>query len=162
MSSRNIAGFLFYLSLGTVTTALHAQTPVESIARINENIALLNAQKAELDVKAQIAQKQAEIDRVSGANMFAAGSYQSMPVIRGIEGVDGRLSATLAYGRGSEQTVRAGEKIRGNWKVGHIDVRSVTLVRGKEQVKLTFGDEPAAAFSATVPPTLPGSMPAGR
>ena len=123
--------------------AAQAQSTAEQLARINESIALLNAQKAELELKAQIAAKQAEISRsgVALPGVAAGGRQRNMgdgplPVVRSIEGVDGKLRAILNMGGGIIQSVRPGDKIVGDWTVGEITPQSLSLSRGGEIVRL--------------------------
>lgn len=124
-------------------SALAAENVAEQISRINENIAVLSAQQKELDLKLQIATKQAEINRLDAATSGSASSNSAeVPVIRGIEGVDGKLKATLGFSGGIQQTVTQGEKTRGGWSVVQIDASAVTLARGNEKVRLGFGVEP--------------------
>lgn len=128
------------------TPAIAVDGVAEQISHINEHIAVLTAQQKEMDLQMQIATKQSEIDRLGAANIGGAGQSAEVPVIRGIEGVDGRLKATLVFSGGIQQTVTQGEKTRGGWTVVQIDASAVTLSRGKnERVRLGFGNEPPTA-----------------
>lgn len=135
-----------------------AESAAEKIAHINESIAVLSAEKAELELKSQIEAKRAEINKLSGGagvSSSASSVDQVMPVVRGIEGIDGKLSATLAFGGGVQQTVKTGEKTRGGWTVTQIDVNSVTLVRGSEKTRLGFGTEPQTLSPGTASQGIP-------
>ncbi|MEW5890663.1 MAG: pilus assembly protein PilP [Pseudomonadota bacterium] len=123
-----------------VSQASAGEGVADEIARINEQIAVLSAQVKELDLRLQIATKRAEIERLAGGG--AAGMSGELPVVRGIEGIDGKLKATLVFAGGIQQTVAKGETTRGGWTVAEINVNSVSLVRGKEKVRLGFGNEP--------------------
>jgi len=131
------------LSIGTVAQA-QAQSPAERVRQINEDIAVLSAQLLKLELEAKIAGKEAEKQRSSGASGFANPVTDEMPVVRAIDGMDGRLVATLAMRGGVVQTVREGEKF-GVWTTKAITVNSVTLARGKETVRVPFGNEPPGA-----------------
>lgn len=137
------------------TGSVFADDPAEEIRRINESIAILTAQKTELDLRSQIAAKKAEMDKQSGATPSALSTpatspgEQVLPVVRGIEGFEGKLTATLAFGGGVQQTVKQGEKIRGGWTITQIDVNSVSLTRGRETTRLGFGTEPPTYSSST-------------
>ncbi|MDB5798433.1 MAG: type pilus biosis protein PilP [Paucimonas sp.] len=131
------------LAPAAANAAAGGNSAAEQIARINESIAILTAQKAELELRAQIAQRQAEIDKVTGSHpggpggaAAAAGNALGLPVVRSIEGMDGRLRAVLAFNGGMLQTVRQGEKIAGDWTVSDISTGSITLTRGREIVRL--------------------------
>lgn len=140
------------LTAFVATPTFAAESIAEEIARANEQIALLSAKLKELEIRTQIATKQAEIDRITSVTGAApAGQPSELPVVRGIEGVDGRLAATLAFTGRIQQTVVTGEKIRGGWTVAQIDVNAVTLTRGNEKLRLGFGAEPPPS-----PPTQGG------
>ncbi|MDK9702352.1 MAG: type IV pilus biogenesis protein PilP [Sulfuritalea sp.] len=127
------------------SASLAGEGVAEEIARANEQIALLSAKLKELELRTQIAAKQAEMTRIGGTGAVMTSAQESeLPVVRAIEGVDGRLAATLAFAGQIKQTVVTGEKTRGGWTVAQIDVGSVTLARGAERVRLGFGNEPSA------------------
>lgn len=173
---KKIAAAVAVAMLGA--SAANAESVSDEIKQINEKIAKQSAQLEDLDQQAKILAKQQEIARMLAAPK--AGSTQGLPqtdevpVVRGIEGVDGKLRATLVMRGGVTQTVKVGEKF-GGWTTKEITVNSVTLVHGKETVRLAFGTEPAAGgygssgtwgspagFGSSLPgsPAIPGS-PAG-
>jgi type IV pilus biogenesis protein PilP len=129
-----------------VSAPAGAESAAEKIAKINESIAILTAQKAELELRAQIANKQAEIDKSgagsagyaggAGRQASAGGHDIGLPVVRSIEGMDGRLVAMLVFSGGLMQRVKQGEKIHGDWTVADIGTHSLTLTRGREIVRL--------------------------
>lgn len=120
----------------------------KEIADINEEIAVLSAKLAEIEVRAKIATKEQEIKRIGAPSGASGADSKDLPVVRSIEGVDGRLLATIATGGGSTQTVVKGDKI-GEWTVSKIDVNAVTLNRRKETVRLGFGAEPPVSPSSS-------------
>ncbi|MCZ2112716.1 MAG: type IV pilus biogenesis protein PilP [Anaerolineae bacterium] len=154
------AGGAFAQAAGNVaaTATSGNSTAADEIARINEDIAVLSARLKHLDLRAQIVTKQAEIDRAA-ATGGSANIDSTAPVVRGIEGVDGKLKATLAFTGGVQQTVSKGEVTRGGWTVSDISINSVSLSRGKERIKLGFGNEPPASTAAGQP--MPGPAGAG-
>lgn len=135
---------LFTIIMLVLSNSAFAAKPIaEQIQSSNENVAVLNAQLAEMEVQAKIALKQQEIDRLGGKPLTSL-SDQSLPVVRSIEGANGRMQAILATGGGATQTVVKGDQI-GEWTVNKIDVNSVVLARGKQIVRLGFGTEPPAS-----------------
>ena len=126
------------------------------LQRINESIALLTAQKQELELKAQVTGKQAELARATNSDASSI-DRAGQPVVRAIEGADGKLKATLAFGSGVVQTVKAGEKIYGGWVVTNISVDAVNISRGGEKVRLGYGNEPPTQAT-----TVPALYPSGR
>ena len=139
-SARPIAIALVAAALSAPASA--GKNVAEELSRINEQIALLSARLKELEVRAQIAAKQAEIERLGGG---AVERTSEVPVVRAIEGVPGQLKATLAFGGAIQQTVAKGETTRGGWTVAEIGVNAVSLTRGKERIRLGFGNEPTPA-----------------
>ncbi|MFB0934192.1 MAG: type IV pilus biogenesis protein PilP [Propionivibrio sp.] len=144
------------------------QSPAEQVKQINEEIAVLSARLQKLDMEAKIAAKEAEKSRSLGSlslpsALDTAKSSSELPVVRAIEGIDGKLSAKLITRGGLEQTVREGEKI-GVWTIKAITVNSVVIAHGNESTRLAFGNEPPAETSgrASGGVGLPGLPPVGQ
>lgn len=66
-------------------------------------------------------------------------SEVSMPVVLGLEGIDGRLRAILAYPGGLTLTVTDADTILDGWRVERITDRSVTVLKNNERRQLAFG-----------------------
>lgn len=149
--------FILILVFGThaaFSSSVLAQESIpEQLQRINESIAVLTAKKQELELRSQIAAKQAEIDRTTNADVLNIDRVRH-PVVRSIEGADGKMVATLAFGSGQQQNVKQGDKIPGGWLVSRIGVDAVHISRGNERVRLNYGYEPPPAPSpvTAVPP----------
>lgn len=146
-------------SLGLMPGLAQAQESVaEQLQRINESIALLSARKQELELQAQVVSKEAEISRIRNAGTGNEDRL-SQPIVKSIEGADGKLTATLAFASGRLETVRQGANITGGWKVSKITVDAVHLKRGGQNLRLSYGHEPptpmAAAMATAVPPLSP-------
>lgn len=110
----------------------------EQIANINERIALLSAQLAELEMHAKIAEKQAELSKAKNPVATSAYSENYVPSVDYIDAVDGKYKASLYIQGGNTQAVRVGDKV-GAWTVKQIKMDSVTVQKGKEVVYLGFG-----------------------
>lgn len=147
-----------------VGTAQADQSAAEQIKQINENIAVLSAQVAELEQRAKIASKKEEIRKLESGGMPASvgggamsSSGDEVPTVRAIDGVDGKLKATLVMRNGGGvQTLSEGEKF-GVWTVHKINVSTVALARGKEIIRLNFGTDAQSSSS----PGYPGSAVGG-
>jgi len=126
---------------GTSLTANAQQSTAEQLQRINESIAILSAQRQEIELRAQIASKQYEIDRANHVDVTNVDRSRH-PVVRSIEGADGKMAATLIFGSGIQQIVRRGDHIPGGWIVSRIGIDAVQISRGKERVRLAYGYEP--------------------
>ncbi len=114
------------------------KTPATEIADINERIAVLSARLAELEVESKIAQKRAEIDKTKNIDSGPNGSDNFIPTVAHIDGVDGKLKASLYMQGGALQSVRVGDTV-GSWKIKDIKMDAVTLQKGKEVKRLGFG-----------------------
>lgn len=138
-------------------------TTASELTRLSESIAVLTARQKELELKAQIAQKQQELAR-------AAGAGPELPSFVDIEGIDGKLVARLVFSRGIEQAVKKGETIRGGFNVSQITVNEIVLTRGKERFHIPFstqypgqagqsGSNGPSSIAGAQPPSI---FPAGR
>lgn len=126
------------------------------IADINERLAVLTARLAELELQSKIATKKEEINKANNP-LSASGSDSFVPTVMDIDGVDGKLRASLYVQGGNTQSVRVGDKV-GSWKVKEIKMDSVTVQKGKDIVRLGFGSyspEPTANASGVGIPQLP-------
>lgn len=144
-----------------ISVGAMAQTSAERVRQMNEEIAILDAQLKKLELEAKIAGKEVEKQRSSAAPSPAFGNQatEEMPVVRAIDGMDGKLVATLGMRGGMTQTVREGEKF-GAWTIKAITVSSVTLARGKEIARVPFGNDPPFAANnvgASGLPTIGGA-----
>jgi len=141
------------------------QTPADQIRSLNEAIAVQSARLSKLEVDAKIAAKEAEINKLSkpdstttGMGVPLSSNGDDVPLVRAIDGVDGKLKATLLMRNGGGvQTVKEGEKY-GAWTVKTISVGTVALVRGKEILRLNFGTEPASSVTG---PSSASGQPVG-
>lgn len=143
MFNRNniILASALFMALG-VRPAIARDTTAAELTKLGESIAVLTAKQKKLELESQIAQKQGDLARVNGGTV-------DLPVVLGIEGVDGKLVARLAFSRGSEQSVKTGEKIRGGFAIAQITVSEVVLARGNEKVHLPFGTEQPTGARST-------------
>lgn len=148
---------LLIITMMMFSNGAFAENVAEQIRQTNENVAVLSARLAEMEVRAKIAAKQQEIDRLGGQTT-ASSLDQPLPVVRSIEGANGRMQAVLATGGGATQTVVKGDQI-GDWTIDKIDVNSVFLAKGKQIVRLGFGTEPPV--SPTSPSSQGGIAPPG-
>lgn len=153
--------YLKSISILTVSLAVSlsasAQSPAPSVAervrQINEEIAVLNAQLQKLEVESKIQQQESVLQQRTPIGLL--NQQDEMPSVRAIEGINGNLTATLAMRGGMTQTIKEGEKF-GTWTAKKITGSSVTLSRGKEVVRVPFGNEPQQ--TVTVQPAISGTQ----
>jgi len=130
--------FMALLSIGLISLApcaTAAETPGQELTRISEETALLNARKAELDAELKVLTAQSEIKKIKGSDGPAA----EQPVLRGIEGIDGKLKANIAFG----MTTVEGHKGE--------TINAVVIAHGKEQFRLILDDETSSGNRAGSP-----------
>jgi len=108
----------------------------DEIRAINERMAVMSARLQELELQAKIAAKSNEIRRFRGSDVLHDDGHT--PSVIDINGVDGKLWATLHMQGGNEKTVRVGDRV-GTWVVRAITIDTVTVQRGRETVRLAFG-----------------------
>jgi type IV pilus biogenesis protein PilP len=130
------------------------------IAETNERIQLLQAQLAELELKAKIAAKQAEVDR-SFAPMGGPGTLP-LPVVRAIDAYRGHWVATLAFPGGQSTVAGVHDILPNGYRVKSIAVNAVVIAKGKSVERLTFGVEPPSAPAAYSGGDMPLRMPVGQ
>ena len=145
---KNIVALAVWTCLAVSPQAWAQQNAAEQVKQINEEIAVLSARLQKLDMEAKIAAKEAEKSRSLGSlttpsALETSKSSNELPVVKAIEGIDGKLSAKLITRGGLEQTVREGERI-GVWTIKAITVNSVVITHGSESARLSFGNEPPA------------------
>lgn len=129
------------------------------IASINERIAVMSARFAELEMQAKISAKRAEIDKSMASGKAASSVDETfIPSVREISGIDGRIWAILNVQNGNTQTVRVGDKV-GGWRVAEIQSDSVTVRKGAETVRLSFGLDTPQPQSAQATAGVPGALP---
>ena len=85
-------------------TVLAEESPhtAESLAKINEQVAILTARLKALELQLQIDTKQAEISKLSGSTIS---DETAIPILKSIEGVDGNMYANFVYSDGGKISV---------------------------------------------------------
>lgn len=131
---------------------------VSEIMRLNDEIQALQMELKRVDLQAQIAAKKAEMSPKPVSALPATGpstlpppvplpgagarAFGAMPMVTGLEGVDGKLRATLAIQGEGSVTVAEGDVLSGGWRVERITESSVTVRnKDKERRSLPFGRE---------------------
>lgn len=139
------------------SSARTASTAAE-IQRINERMALLQAQLNELELEAKISAKRKEVES-SVTSAGAASAFDSkagIPAVLSVGGLKGRLEAVLIFPGGVTQRVKAGDVI-GDRRVGRVSLNEVVLtdMQGRKEQRLAFGGAPSIREDAQT-----SSMPA--
>jgi type IV pilus biogenesis protein PilP len=137
---------------------------VSEIMRLNDEIQGLQLELKRVDLQAQIAAKKAETAPRSAAPLPTSGpsslppplpggadgrGFGAMPMVTGLEGVDGKLRATLAMSGEGSVIVAEGDVLPGGWRVEHITEASVIVRKDKERRSLPFGREAVPGLSRT-------------
>jgi len=108
------------------TWPAHAESTSDSLTRIEAETMVLKAREKQLEVQASIVGKQNEI--AAKQSMTAALNQTetvSEPVVRAIEGIGGRMYATLQMSDGSILDVQQGDTLPGGMKIVAINSREV-------------------------------------
>lgn len=143
------------------SSARTASTAAE-IQRINERLALLQAQLNELELQARISTKRREIQgaATSAGPDSAFHSTAGVPAVLSVAGRMGRLEAVLVFPGGVTQRVKAGDVIHDR-RVAKVSLNEVVLtdLHGRKAQRLAFGSAPAvrelSPSYAPPPPVLP-------
>lgn len=155
MSNLKKTAFVLFSLSFTAAASAQDNGNASEIAAINERVAVMSAKLAELEMRAKIAAKQAEIEK-SGSKPVVDDSGFT-PSIKEIGGIDGKIWAVLNTLDGV-QTVRVGDVVD-KWVVSDIQMDSVTVTRKNKTVRLSFAPTATGTNLATVP--SPGSIPGG-
>lgn len=130
---------------------------VSEIMRLNDEIQGLQLELKRVDLQAQIAAKKAEAPPRPAVQLPTSGpsslppplpggaggrSFGAMPMVTGLEGVDGKLRATLAMSGEGSVIVSEGDVLPGGWRVERITEASVVVRKDRERRSLPFGREP--------------------
>jgi len=141
------------------TTTMNAGNAAE-IQRINENMTVKSARLGELNLEAQIATKQKEINALKATTGAGAGAFDSArgtPSVVSVAGLKGALEAVLVFPGGAVQRVKAGDVIADR-KVVSVGINEVLLadLKGRNVQRLGFG---SSAMSRDLNPGQAGGMP---
>jgi len=149
---------------GSVATAAEIQ-------KINEQIALLQAQLNQLELKAKIASKQKEIKGDSEDSRLPSSfdSKQGTPAVVSVSGLKGKLEAVLIFPGGVSQRVKEGDVIDDR-RVAKVALNEVVLtdLKGRNVQRLAFGtspivrEKPLTQAQPGSPPIVPPPPPLPR
>lgn len=152
MQSNHIIGMLVLSTC--VTLPAFAESTSESLTRIEAETMVLKARERQLEVQASIVGKQNEI--AAKQTMTTALNQTEVvgdPMIRAIEGIGGRMYATLQMNDGSIVDVQQGDTLPGGMKIVSIGSREVVAQSGTRKVRLA-SFAPGGGFN----PSFPGGM----
>jgi len=152
MQSNHIIGLLVLSTC--VALPAFAESTSESLTRIEAETMVLKARERQLDVQASIVGKQNEI--AAKQTMTTALNQTEVvgdPMIRAIEGIGGRMYATLQMNDGSIVDVQQGDTLPGGMKIVSIGPREVVAQSGARKVRLA-SYTPSGGFN----PAFPGGM----
>lgn len=138
--------------LAVPAPSVHAETTAQSLTRIEAETMVLKARERQLEVEASIVGKQNEIAaKQTMTTALAQTEVVGDPVIRAIEGIGGRMYATLQMNDGSIVDVQQGDTLPGGMKIVSIGPREVVARSGKRSVRLA-----SLAYGTGVNPAFAG------
>ncbi|MFC5474051.1 type IV pilus biogenesis protein PilP [Paraherbaspirillum soli] len=152
---RNSTLKLIFLSCLAAAGSARAESTADNLSRIEAETLILKAQERQIQVKAQIAAKEAEIAaKQNENNKVSRSAGPGDPVIRAIEGIGNTLYATLSLDNGSTVDVRSGAMLPNGMKVISIRQNEVIVQAGskdKRQIRLALFAPLAAGSTAAYP-----------
>lgn len=120
-----------------------AVSTADELAQIESDHVILKARLRLLETRAQMAARQTEIER------FSAGSQNSaMPTVSGIDGMSGKLHATVLTENGHVAEVQTGDTLPNGMRILSIRQDGVIVQAGKNRVRLKPGVEPESGDPA--------------
>jgi type IV pilus biogenesis protein PilP len=135
---------LFGLASCLLAQAAMAQTPVKQLSQIEAETAVLKARHRKLEVQAQIAAKEAEIAQRNADTQRAAQTPSPQaPMLRGVEGVGGKLFATVEMPGYGLVDVGKGDKLPDGSKVLDVKVNEI-VINAAGRHRMTLGIVPVS------------------
>lgn len=152
------AALLVAACLGLAALPAASETTSQSLTRIEAETMVLKARERQLEVQASIVGKQNEIAaRQSMTVALNQAEVVGHPVIRAIEGIGGRMYATLQMNDGSLVDVQQGDTLPGGMQIVSIGSREVVARSGKRKIRLA-----SSSAASGLTPALPSSGAAAR
>ena len=156
-------------SAGSGASGIPANGSVAEIQKIAEEMSIMSARLAQLELKAKIAVKQKEIKLLDTTqavtpSLSPLGSAIGAPSVVSVAGLKGNVEAVLIFPGGATQRVKRGDVI-GDRKVSVVSLNEVVLtdMQGKNVQRLAFGSiaptrDSTSTGSAGLPsmPVMPG------
>ena len=119
---------------------------VGDLGQIQAETILLQAQAAKAKAAADLKKNQAEAgDRIPTLPASIEGikspEDDGLPVVRGVWGANGKLTASLVWSSGARSEVQPGDDIPGGYRVVSISMRSVVISKGGASRHLVFSKD---------------------
>lgn len=135
----NIKYILAFLCMG-IAGAAFADSTADSLTKIEEETLLLKARENQLDIKAQIAAKEAEIAARRSEAGVTLPDGEDEPTVQSIEGIGRQLFATLQLHNGRLLDVTSGDVLPNGTEVLSIHTNEVIVrTRRGRHVHLATG-----------------------
>lgn len=116
-----------------------AGSMADELAQIESEHVLLKAKLRVLETRAQMAARQGDIERLT-----PAGQRTKVPTVDGVEGLAGKLRATLTLDNGQQAEVRQGDALPNGMRVVSIQSDGVVvLTTARKRVRLKPTEEAA-------------------
>ena len=139
--------------------AAQADSTADSLSRIEAETLILKAQEKQIQVKAQIADREAEIaSKQLASGRSGRSAILTDPTVKGVEGIGPNLVASLLLENGVSIDVKAGETLANGMRI--VSIRSTEVIAetpGRRRVRLA-PTAPQAPAGATAYPAYPTAM----
>lgn len=135
--------------------ASYAQTTSSDLTKIEADTLVLKAREKQLDIQAKIIAKQSEIaSKQAETDRIAQSAVIGNPVILSIEGLGGRMFATLRMENGTTVDIQPGDTLSNGMKIVSIRANEVIIEAKKNKhVRLAVESHAQPAFDPTFPST---------
>jgi len=153
------SGIVFLLLLDI--QGAYAQTASGDLARIEAETLVLKAREKQLEVQAKIIARQSEIaTKQAESDRLVQAAVVGNPVVISIEGVGGKIFATLKMENGNTLDAQAGDFLENGMKVVSIKANEVIIESVKhKRVRLSMASHSANSFDASYPTAGAGLPP---
>lgn len=150
--------FKLFLLTGCIAfsaSSLAADAPsasvVDSIAKLNEQVAIMSAKLKVLELEQQIVTKRSAIDNLSDKHL----NSESLPSVTSIEITGAKNFVTFTYPDGITIFSEVGDVLPDSWEVDSIGKRVVVIKKGKSKKTLYLASMPAQASNPAIPDLPP-------
>jgi len=135
--------------------ASYAESASNDLTKIEAETLVLKAREKQLDIQAKIIAKQSEIaSKQAETDRIAQSAVVGNPVILSIEGLGGRMFATLRMENGTTVDIQPGDVLSNGMKIVSIKTNEVIIEAKKnKRVRLAVGSHAQPAFDPTFPST---------
>ena len=135
--------------------ASYAQSASSDLTKIEAETLVLKARERQLDIQAKIIAKQSEIaSKQAETDRIAQSAVAGNPVILSIEGLGGKMFATLRMENGTTVDIQPGDTLSNGMKIVSIRTNEVIIEATKnKRMRLAVASHTPSTFDPAFPST---------